>query len=129
MVAEAGRCLRCDCMKVESCKLREYATRYGARQFVYPGAARPPITPMIQSDAVVYEPGKCIKCGLCVEIATQRGEPLGMAFMRRGFDTRVGVPFDHSLAEGLGACAGECAEACPTGALALRRREEREPCA
>jgi glutamate synthase (NADPH) small chain len=128
MEAEAGRCLHCDCMKVVSCKLREYATQYGARQFVYPGAERQQITAMMQSDEIVYEPGKCIKCGLCVEIAVQRGEPLGMAFMQRGFDTHVRVPFDQSLAEGLGASGRECAEACPTGALSVRNGEEREPC-
>ena len=37
-----------------------------------------------------------------------------------GFDVRVAVPFDRSLAEGLQRVARRCAQACPTGALTLR---------
>ncbi len=38
----------------------------------------------------------------------------------RGFDVAMAVPFDEPLSEGLRQVARRCAEACPTGALALR---------
>ena len=61
-------------------------------------------------------------CDACVRLASRAGERLGVAIVGRGFDVRVGVPFDRPLAEGLTAAALECARACPTGALALRSR-------
>ncbi len=50
---------------------------------------------------MIYEPGKCIDCGLCIQIAAAAGEPLGLTYIGRGFDVRVGVPLGHSLAEAL----------------------------
>ena len=41
--------------------------------------------------------------------------------VQRGFDVRVGVPFDESLADGRQKAADKCVEACATGALAARR--------
>lgn len=125
--AEARRCLHCDCLRLVSCKLRRYATEYGVRQFAYREAKRLPIEPMQTADTVVFEPGKCIRCGLCVEITARRGEPVGMAFVERGFGVRVRPPLGHSLAEALTVSASECVEACPTAALAWRNREERTP--
>ena len=69
---------------------------------------------------VVYEPGKCIMCDACVRIAAGASEELGVSITGRGFDVSVAVPFDATLADGLRHAARLCAEACPTGALALR---------
>ena len=69
---------------------------------------------------VVYEPGKCIMCDACVRIAAEATEELGVSITGRGFDVSVAVPFGRPLSEGLREAARRCAEACPTGALALR---------
>ena len=71
---------------------------------------------------MIYEPGKCIKCGLCVRITEEAGERLGLTFLGRGFDVRVDVPFNESLEEALEKVAEQCVEACPTGALAFKER-------
>ena len=42
-----------------------------------------------------------------------------MSFVGRGFDTRVCVPFNDSLAAGLKRTAKQCVEACPTAALSF----------
>jgi NADH dehydrogenase/NADH:ubiquinone oxidoreductase subunit G len=45
---------------------------------------------------------------------------LGLTFVGRGFDVRIGVPFQRSLEEALGKVAAQCVAACPTAALAFR---------
>lgn len=118
---EAARCLHCECLKAGPCKLRLYADAYGARQDGYLHRVRATYSRVLQHADVIFEPGKCIKCGLCVRIARERGEPLGLTFVDRGFDVRVAVPFDDSMAEGLRGIADECVEACPTAALSFKR--------
>ena len=118
-IAEARRCLHCDCRKVDSCRLREWAAAYGAKPNRYKGERRL-FEQQVQHREVVYEPGKCIDCGICIAIASGAGEALGLTFIGRGFDVRVAVPFGGSMAEGLVKVGRECAAACPTGALAPR---------
>jgi len=114
---ESARCLHCDCRKAESCKLRQYAQHYEAKSSRYK-AERRSFVANFQHPDVIYEPGKCINCGLCIQIAEKAGEKLGLAFVGRGFDVRVAVPFDHSIADALKHAASQCVAACPTGALA-----------
>ncbi len=122
---EASRCLHCDCRKPVSCRLRKYATEYGAVHNAYRNSERVHVELIGRTGRVVYEPGKCIKCGLCVEITKQAGEELGLTFIGRGFSTVVRVPFSRSIEDGLAKSGAECVEACPTGALSLRDNEER----
>ena len=116
---QAARCLHCDCRGLASCKLRRYAALYAADPRRYKTQRR-----RFQQDAqhaeVIYEPGKCIDCGLCVQIAAASGEKLGLAYIGRGFDVRIGVPLGHSLAEALTKVAAQCVAACPTAALAWK---------
>jgi len=117
--SEAQRCLHCECSQEGHCKLQQYAQQYGARASRYPSKRRS-LERHFQHADIVFEPGKCILCGLCIQIAARAREPLGLTFIGRGFDMQVGVPLDGSLAEALKVTARQCAEACPTGALRLR---------
>ena len=69
---------------------------------------------------MIFEPGKCIVCGICVQLAEAGREELGLTYVGRGFDVRVAVPFDRGLDEGLKKVAHRVVAACPTGALAAR---------
>ena len=123
---EAARCLHCDCRKPQSCRLRMYAERYGADQRRYSADERSHVQLIGHNQAVVFEPGKCIKCGLCIKVTRRAGEQLGLTFIGRGFNTQVAVPFGEALQDGLKKAAKECVEICPTGALAFRDAEESE---
>ncbi len=118
-VEEALRCFHCDCRAVDTCKLRHYAQRYEANTQAYQGERRA-FQHCVHPNGLIYEPGKCISCGLCVRIAAAEREPLGLAFLGRGFKARVGVPFSEDIAEGLQNASSLCVEACPTGALVFR---------
>ena len=67
---------------------------------------------------------QCIKCGLCVQITERECEPLGLAFIGRGFEVRIDVPFDEGLERALHTTANEVVQACPTGALTFINQEE-----
>ncbi len=121
---EASRCLHCDCRAPESCKLRRYGAMYDAR----PTRFRSERKAFVQETAdsrVVFEPGKCIDCGICVAITTEKGGDLGLTFIGRGFDVRVAGGFGKPVAESLASLADECVAHCPTAALAYRDAEER----
>ncbi len=119
-VKESARCFHCDCRKPALCKLRQYAEEYSANQQRFKLNRRNKFEKIIQHGSVIYEPGKCIKCNLCVQITKKAGEELGLTFINRDFNVRVEVPFHESLDRGLGKVAKECIEACPTAALAWR---------
>lgn len=123
-IREAQRCMHCDCRKPVSCKLRIYADKYEANRRRFAPEARNILTRNVQHEMVVYEPEKCIRCGLCIEIAQKEGESPGLTFVGRGFDVRMNVPFGKSIREGLTRAAHACVEACPTGALAEKNRDE-----
>jgi NADH dehydrogenase/NADH:ubiquinone oxidoreductase subunit G len=106
--------------------LRRYATEYGATQTAFRLAERPDVEAVSRWDNVVFEPSKCIRCGLCVEIGRAGREPFGMTFAGRGYAVRVKVPFDRDLDAALKTDAAKCVEACPTGALAYRQGEARD---
>jgi predicted molibdopterin-dependent oxidoreductase YjgC len=82
--------------------------------------SRKAMTKHIQHEIVVYEPEKCIKCGLCVEICSNNGEKYGLAFEGRGFDVSVNVPLGFGIKKGLSHTAVMCVQACPTAALSFR---------
>lgn len=116
---ESRRCLHCDCRKAKDCKLRDLSGEYGASQKTFAIGTRKRFSRTVSSPLpldgrprrVVFEPGKCIKCGICVRLS-------GLAFLGRGYEAAVGVPFGDSLDSALGPAAADCVRECPTGALA-----------
>ncbi|MFN8241504.1 MAG: 2Fe-2S iron-sulfur cluster-binding protein [Bacteroidales bacterium] len=122
-ITEARRCLHCDCRAKDNCSLRVFSHEYGVERKKYLIGERRAISKQFQHDLIVYEPAKCIKCGLCVEISGSEGEKFGMAFTGRGFDVLISTPLGKGLHESLTVSAGKCVNACPTGALAFRKED------
>jgi len=120
VMEEASRCLHCDCRELTDCKLRTLADAYGADQKRYWSEDRREVQKHIQHKFVLYEPNKCIRCGICVRIAEEHSERFGLSFIGRGFDVVIGVPFGEALESGIEKVARQVVEECPTGALAMK---------
>jgi len=123
-VRESSRCLSCDCGDKYLCDLRRYAAEYGARRSVFSGYAKPQYECYLTESGIVYEPGKCIRCGNCVRVAERSAEPLGLGFIGKSYDLRVKVPFEEQLQRALTVSAAACVAVCPTGALLGREQYE-----
>jgi len=119
-INESKRCMHCDCRKPHTCKLRIYADEYDADRKKFLFGERKKIKKYFQHELIVYEPEKCIKCNLCVEISAKEKDTLGFTSIRRGFDVEISMPFNSSIKEILNRTAEKCANACPTGAISLK---------
>ncbi len=120
VMEEAKRCMHCDCRDMHNCQLRIYSDEYGADQKKYKTDERLLCTKSDQHKRVIYEPSKCIKCGICVRLTVKYKEDLGFTFIGRGFDVVVGIPFNENLERGLNKAATKAALACPTGAISMK---------
>jgi ferredoxin len=121
---EGSRCLHCDCHSSGNCVLQHYAQVYGADAGRFRSERRA-FEQQLQPGGVIFEPGKCILCGICVKLTELAQEELGLTFVGRGFDVRVAAPFNRTIGDGLQKVAEECVKHCPTGALEFSDRPRR----
>lgn len=119
-IEESNRCVHCNCSKADSCKLRQLAIDYDVNLHRFSSGERLRFQRNVEHPLVVFEAGKCIRCGNCIKIAGDHSEALGLTFIGRGFDVHIGVPFHESMRAGLLEAARAAVAACPTGALTLR---------
>jgi ferredoxin len=125
-VREARRCMHCDCRKTDECSLRRMADRFGAQGKRFRPEARDALTLTQEHGEVVFETGKCIRCGLCVRLTEKEGDTHALTFAGRGSGTRVIPPLGVEFQGMLENSAAVVVEACPTGALAWKRVERED---
>jgi len=115
---ESELCLRCNCLKPDSCKLRDYAQEYKATGKAFKTEKKNDFEKYYYKD-IVFEPGKCIKCGICITVTEKHNEKYGFTFIGKGFNVKIGIPMDKSLENAVKKTGGLCAGLCPTGAIAI----------
>jgi NADPH-dependent glutamate synthase beta subunit-like oxidoreductase len=119
-IIEASRCMHCDCRKLDNCRLRDYSGEYGADRRKFQFGERKTIKKYMQHESVVYEPEKCIRCNLCVDITVKNNELVGLTCVGRGFTVEINIPFNLELGKALSKTATEVVQSCPTGALSFK---------
>jgi formate dehydrogenase major subunit len=119
---ESARCLECGCSEGFSCSLRDNSTRFAVRTEDFTVAKRASkewYNDIVRRPSISRDESKCIKCGICVRICDEVWGLHIYGFVQRGSETQVQPSFGRSLAETECDLCGQCADACPTGALSL----------
>lgn len=110
-----GHCRTCGEGR-KKCRLLKYIAKYKLDRHRFGNSEKTELP--LHENGLVFDSRKCIKCGICVAITRQHGEEIGLTFFGRGFETRIGVPFNEPLRQGIGKTAEEIISACPTAAFA-----------
>jgi formate dehydrogenase major subunit len=120
---EAERCLECGCDAVKDCKLREYATKYGADQNYFGPVSTADSRRAYQTDSthpkILMQTGKCINCAACVRACAEVKGFNILGLVNRGFATRMLAPFGESLVGTKCDGCGECVKVCPTAGIQM----------
>lgn len=100
------------CSSKNTCTLRQHMITYKASFRRYTKNQQPPtnFSPCAVGKNILFEPAKCIKCGLCVYNSHD-----GFTFTGRGFDMRIEPPVRDGNWENL-------VELCPCGALTISKQ-------
>ena len=116
--SEAKSCMHCDCRASEDCRLRDIADDFAMKdprgKLVY----TPAVKKINLQTNLIFENAKCIKCGLCVRVCTDKNDDPPLCFINRGFISIISEPLTCEFVNTMKSTAKECIEICPTGALA-----------
>jgi len=112
-----GRCTTCD--ENGHCSLQRYAYEYQLSEeaFAPPACTEPVRNYTSENLALQYDPGKCIRCGRCIQICDEVQMAHALTFRQRAASVEVSTAFDIPLHESTCVLCGQCISTCPTGAL------------
>jgi NADH-quinone oxidoreductase subunit G len=120
----ASHCRECTtCSKSRDCRLQELSRRFGIHQIKYDKtekALKEWFSIDVSSPSIVRDSNKCICCGDCVRMCSEKQNVGCIDFAKRGWYIMVGTAFDMPLGETNCIGCGQCAAVCPTGALVVK---------
>ena len=116
----ANHCRDCtSCENNGKCKLQDIARRFNIEGVRFPNAAPKPDLDN-SSHCITIDHHKCILCGDCVRTCNEIQHVGAIDFMHRGSKMQVGTAFHIPIAESGCVGCGQCAAACPTGAIVVK---------
>ncbi|MBA7478174.1 Periplasmic nitrate reductase [subsurface metagenome] len=112
-----GVCTTCD--ENGECKLQQYAYEYQISEEVFnqPESSTVAGNYTTGSEAIEYDPNKCIRCGRCIRICEEVQFDNALTFKDRAANVEVTTAFEMPLNDSSCELCGQCISTCPTGAL------------
>ena len=123
----ANHDVRCfSCAKSGDCRLQDLSNEYEITTSKYQGnAARIPAKK--ENPFLTYYPELCINCQRCVSTCNKVAGNGVLHNGKLGMRTLIEAPFGPDWKETACESCGNCAEACPTGALIAKNKKKYQP--
>ncbi len=116
----ASHCRDCTtCENSGKCTLQELAVQFGITNVRFNNDKTEPKRDE-SSPSIVRDPSKCILCGDCVRECNEIQMVGAIDFAFRGSNATISTAFNKPIAESLCVNCGQCAAACPTGAIIVK---------
>ena len=118
-----------DCFSCKAngdCKLQQYCWDYGVKTTSFEGErVDKPIDDT--NPFFTYNPNLCIMCHRCVNTCHKLVGRGAIDTTKRGFAATIGTAFGVAWTDTNCESCGNCVQACPTGALTMKKRKEYRP--
>jgi NADH-quinone oxidoreductase subunit G/NADP-reducing hydrogenase subunit HndD len=104
------------CIRNQKCELQALAIQFGLKELTFP-KADVHSSPNIDTNTLVRDMAKCVKCGRCVDVCQEVQTVRAINTSHRSVKYEITTPYDQQLIEGPCVYCGQCAAVCPVGAI------------
>jgi len=105
------------CVKNRKCELQTLAETFGTLESPFRREAADNVPPKTESEILVRNMNKCVKCGRCIEVCQELQTVRAINSSHRSTQFEVCTPYGQALSEGPCIFCGQCAVVCPVGAI------------